>query len=214
MEIPPRARRRGPLDLGDGAAVGNTSACAEKSLPPLCDEMSSQKYLRVRGEELSWTGRRSRFLEIPPRARRRGIPNWVNIPTIGNTSACAEKRMLSSLLTIRIWKYLRVRGEEICGSQFTNLREEIPPRARRRDFAGGLKDTRLGNTSACAEKRRCSGVIVSFARKYLRVRGEELRLNFGVIPRTEIPPRARRREFFACSFQADDGNTSACAEKR
>src|SRR5690606_7494895 len=49
---------------------------------------------------------------------------------------------------------------------------------------------------------------------YLRVRGEE---SIGIeasVPNTEIPPRARRRERSRSARILNQGNTSACAEKR
>ena len=111
-EIPPRVRRRdgGPVLIA--RAVGNTSACAEKRVPPLCSIITRRKYLRVCGEE--WTGhqRRPPVGEIPPRVRRRGNHRRPYGSGFGNTSACAEKSRNQTVLVAGFGKYLRVCGEE------------------------------------------------------------------------------------------------------
>ena len=49
--------------------------------------------------------------ELPPRARRiRTIGESADLIT-GTTSACAENTVLSLLQRLRLWNYLRVRGE-------------------------------------------------------------------------------------------------------
>ena len=92
---------------------------------------------------------------------------------LGNTSACAEKRVARPAGVDRAWKYLRVRGEEPHGLRHVAAGLEIPPRARRRAKIAVPAGTLLeipprarrravtgvdsaagnGNTSACAEKR-------------------------------------------------------------
>ena len=91
VEIPPRARRRVAESLADAGVLGNTSACAEKSV--LAGEGLHElgKYLRVRGEESYPSSIRSMLPEIPPRARRRELVNRIQVIRRGNTSACAEK---------------------------------------------------------------------------------------------------------------------------
>ena len=53
--------------------------------------------------------------EIPPRARRRAVLAWAKPAVTRNTSACAEKSMRRATIVVVIWKYLRVRGEEVTG---------------------------------------------------------------------------------------------------
>ena len=111
-EIPPRARRRVQLPQRFLALSGNTSACAEKSASAVTPSTFGRKYLRVRGEEVVRYAPCRAVLEIPPRARRRGDAQVLDLAGIGNTSACAEKSGAQ-----RHWeggdrKYLRVRGEE------------------------------------------------------------------------------------------------------
>ena len=214
VEIPPRARRRGRPRNSLWGVTGNTSACAEKSSTNAPKPSQPSKYLRVRGEEgqggCLWGG----LLEIPPRARRRG---WHAPPVHfghGNTSACAEKRMVCVVLTVLCWKYLRVRGEEF--DQHTSPEDEleIPPRARRRDVGRDDWWACTGNTSACAEKRTAINHPIPPYWKYLRVRGEELPGRRRWSLAGEIPPRARRRAAIVESILPYLGNTSACAEKR
>ncbi|VFB06054.1 Uncharacterised protein [Corynebacterium striatum] len=151
--------------------------------------------------------------EIPPRARRRAS-QWPLLRIItGNTSACAEKSRSHLEDAESAGKYLRVRGEESIAPGEPDSHEEIPPRARRRAglWVGAAHD--FGNTSACAEKRAISMVPWCVARKYLRVRGEEIHHESKRGLKVEIPPRARRRGNVYMDAEEDEGNTSACAEK-
>ena len=100
---------------------------------------------------------------------------------------------------------MRITWSEILG--------EIPPRARRRAGGGGDVVGDHGNTSACAEKSAAGVVAGVIARKYLRVRGEELHVADAHDRRREIPPRARRRVTIQDTLTKYLGNTSACAEK-
>src|SRR5699024_7093055 len=92
-EIPPRVRRRGRFVLSPGLIFGNTSACAEKRRHTRAIATAPGKYLRVCGEEGGSYLAQGRFLEIPPRVRRRGAIPEPLPPLQGNTSACAEKRL-------------------------------------------------------------------------------------------------------------------------
>ena len=71
-----------------------------------------RKYLRVRGEELLCGGHAGSVQEIPPRARRRVRQLVGSAEEPGNTSACAEKRAGQHIEGRVNRKYLRVRGEE------------------------------------------------------------------------------------------------------
>ena len=53
------------------------------------------------------------LVEMPPRARRRGVAARDVHGGDGNTSACAEKRRAATTDRWPDWKYLRVRGEEL-----------------------------------------------------------------------------------------------------
>ncbi|VFB06056.1 Uncharacterised protein [Corynebacterium striatum] len=193
-EIPPRARRRATGNYGVTCVKRNTSACAEKSIPINAPGPEKWKYLRVRGEESQRSLRSQRSGEIPPRARRRVGLCWRCSAGIGNTSACAEKRLCRGMRCCWGWKYLRVRGEEK-GTQMPEKRYmEIPPRARRRGFQIRVNAAVIGNTSACAEKSFALALALALEGKYLRVRGEEQLLGCQYQGQVEIPPRARRRE--------------------
>ena len=90
---------------------------------------------------------------------------------------------------------------------------EIPPRARRRAILPTTVTLLIGNTSACAEKRRDHVEKNDLPRKYLRVRGEESMFAVVWVIPLEIPPRARRRGEAESYHGELVGNTSACAEK-
>ena len=152
--------------------------------------------------------------EIPPRARRRGVPLQGLGVGVRNTSACAEKRVARPAGVDRAWKYLRVRGEELFTVPTKILSLEIPPRARRRVLVVIRWLLWLGNTSACAEKRKTSPNPNGPNGKYLRVRGEEWPWCHMAAALKEIPPRARRRAAWFAACGGWVGNTSACAEKR
>ena len=113
-EIPPRARRRVQSGPDCSICFGNTSACAEKRHSRYISSSEFWKYLRVRGEEGPFAGANRPASEIPPRARRRVYLFDSTSHSIGNTSACAEKRVTLAVLWMRLRKYLRVRGEESC----------------------------------------------------------------------------------------------------
>ena len=72
-------------------------------------------YLRVRGEYRLSDPENTVLVELPPRARR--IPNsvWKASLMLGTTSACAENTIQLIHPTIRLWNYLRVRGEYTTG---------------------------------------------------------------------------------------------------
>ena len=132
--------------------------------------------------------------------RRREIAGEPIPDFFGNTSACAEKRLLSAGLWDIRWKYLRVCGEECWAVRVITGWLEIPPRVRRRDLSTMSMMSCPGNTSACAEKSLPTSVGVKDGWKYLRVCGEELSACKMKLPSLEIPPRVRRREFPTCGF--------------
>ena len=132
LEIPPRARRRAVAISAWSARPGNTSACAEKSSGMRFLWLWLGKYLRVRGEEQAVPRPLLHVMEIPPRARRRESSFVTMRGWVGNTSACAEKSYEPAFRSLRLRKYLRVRGEEIFLYRCHKIDLEIPPRARRR----------------------------------------------------------------------------------
>ena len=201
-EIPPRARRRGTRNTHRLNWRGNTSACAEKSRGWRARCLRARKYLRVRGEEAFGAHFVDCGLEIPPRARRRGVSPEHHAVRGGNTSACAEKRIATRSPTAWSRKYLRVRGEEWGWCVVRTPIMEIPPRARRRVNVIPCGGRGVGNTSACAEKRSVSLPGYMVHRKYLRVRGEEDGSPVVGSVFREIPPRARRRDFLNSNFSS------------
>ena len=168
----------------------------------------------MRGEEHLFSWANTALAEIPPHARRRGPGRKYVRPVYGNTSACAEKRTRPEIRQTRLWKYLRMRGEESKAVTFSTAKPEIPPHARRRESRSGCLPFIHGNTSACAEKSVQYPYSVSVNRKYLRMRGEEDSLLLSFSENGEIPPHARRRGRRFVLPLCGAGNTSACAEKR
>ena len=69
-ELPPRARRIHGVLPKEITTLGTTSACAENTPPPTAKAAAQWNYLRVRGEYSHCDGNDTRFLELPPRARR------------------------------------------------------------------------------------------------------------------------------------------------
>ncbi len=171
-ELPPRARRI--QKIAPGAKTGGVN------------------YLRVRGEYLIVSHICSKLQELPPRARRiRSLFHVVCCPG-GTTSACAENTPGCGDGWGGRWNYLRVRGEYDDELIKVQVKQELPPRARRILINNQLRLIHIGTTSACAENTlRCQRHPVRNW-NYLRVRGE-YRLfwaeNFFFL---ELPPRARR----------------------
>ena len=166
----------------------------------------------MRGEYLGGLAGNTKFLELPPRARR--IQSCqVNIP-IGNgtTSACAENTEWCVMHIENERNYLRVRGEYGWGREALSYCGELPPRARRIQHEHNAYDPKTGTTSACAENTSESSRLVNSSRNYLRVRGEyppgaEDPQKWG-----ELPPRARRILLDSRNLLIQPGTTSACAE--
>ena len=130
----------------------------------------------------------------------------------GTTSACAENTNPGHRTAIRLWNYLRVRGEYSKGAGQIRVRLELPPRARRIHALSAAGFAALGTTSACAENTSPPPSQHSKPRNYLRVRGEYPVRFLWVCGAWELPPRARR--ILASQSSATDprGTTSACAE--
>ena len=91
---------------------------------------------------------------------------------------------------------------------------EIPPRARGRVSIAASYAAPTGNTPACAGKRNSYCRRGVRARKYPRVRGEEIAGGIEYCAAKEIPPRARGRGAHAVLLLSQYGNTPACAGKR
>ena len=110
-ELPPRARRIHHTQLALVIRSGTTSACAENTWWGLSARMWWRNYLRVRGEYFFFRSLSSRFLELPPRARRILTPHNAILDIRGTTSACAENTLTLASIKVSARNYLRVRGE-------------------------------------------------------------------------------------------------------
>ena len=116
LELPPRARRIRFKPSSPSALMGN--------------------YLRVRGEYLMGEIRNQEDLELPPRARRIPQLGREHLFMHGTTSACAENTNPGHRTAIRLWNYLRVRGEYATIAHAPRPLVELPPRARRIRYLG------------------------------------------------------------------------------
>ncbi len=151
--------------------------------------------------------------ETPPLARRKLAAKEHVTPTIGNTSACAEKTDVVSTSDTLNGKHLRLRGENAKSSGRSNGEQETPPLARRKLWSLGRIKLTMRNTSACAEKTACEPQKRGAWQKHLRLRGENC-LSPGLLPLLmETPPLARRKRIASTNTVLRDRNTSACAEK-
>ena len=192
---------------------GNTPACAGKSRPVAAAVWPAGKYPRVRGEEKRMIDQADSRLEIPPRARGRVSRSCFLSLLIGNTPACAGKSRHLTARDLLTRKYPRVRGEEIGGDVAKTNSTEIPPRARGRVLLTGGRLKRIGNTPACAGKRKPRDLSGGGGWKYPRVRGEEKAPRPVRWRGLEIPPRARGRVSVSGIDRCVAGNTPACAGK-
>ena len=105
-----------------------------------------------------------------------------------------------------------MRGEYVDRDRGSMRRGELPPRARRIPLFPVLLRNIRGTTSACAENTLVhAGHDCDFG-NYLRVRGEYPTIWIDVVPRAELPPRARRIPGQVATCASVGGTTSACAE--
>ena len=110
-------------------------------------------------------------------------------------------------------KHLRLRGENSHRHNPTPPSPETPPLARRKQKGPNNGPSTWRNTSACAEKTALAASACCFARKHLRLRGENDEMIAVIEASKETPPLARRKRGLLRGHVACEGNTSACAEK-
>ena len=112
------------------------------------------------------------------------------------------------------WNYLRIRGEELPHNPPGSPTRELPPHTRRRDFDLTLSAEVYGTTSAYAEKRVPFRLPARENGNYLRIRGEEVGVDYSLAVFVELPPHTRRRGHGISHFEIHQPTTSAYAEKR
>ena len=150
--------------------------------------------------------------ELPPRARRipSGIPDQAQ--QIGTTSAHAENTLIASLISRKIWNYLRARGEYAMARSLLTTGAELPPRTRRIPRLGLLTCVNRGTTSAHAENTGGETTRPSGVWNYLRARGEYRGPKEYRPHHQELPPRTRRIPRLGLLTCVNRGTTSAHAE--
>ena len=211
-ELPPRARRIHTIAEWAASDNGTTSACAENTPVGPHPRPRRRNYLRVRGEYPQNCYETTGFEELPPRARRIQVGDNQPITVLGTTSACAENTASAHYQVETDGNYLRVRGEYPAPFLTPQAHPELPPRARRIPPTGGIRDERLGTTSACAENTHTRNDRSWVPQNYLRVRGEYACLRIAEMTLPELPPRARRIHQQSDLTAGLIGTTSACAE--
>ena len=184
-------------NVGEELFAGTTSACAENTQILHFRIIRGMNYLRVRGEYHASKISSSSSKELPPRARRileggdRHDPDW------GTTSACAENTPKRSCGRNHHRNYLRVRGEYNYAPVSRRKPRELPPRARRILRQAQIDSLNLGTTSACAENTDLMLWRIRNPQNYLRVRGEYTSLLDSTGIFGELPPRARRIQYYS-----------------
>ena len=173
-ETPPLARRK-LVPAGYGLDfLGNTSACAEKTICTWSMLYTLKKHLRLRGENANGLGYSESKVETPPLARRKLLTYIANSLIKRNTSACAEKTFFDTRYAVAFQKHLRLRGENPLSTMVNFERQETPPLARRKLRKDNRRTSRPGNTSACAEKTTTTKETRLNEKKHLRLRGENV----------------------------------------
>ena len=194
LETPPLARGRRNAAVPAEGKVGNTPACAGKTMADLAKIRVLWKHPRLRGEDGAWILACVGQLETPPLARGRQTAVIVRVRHDGNTPACAGK---TSPRTPR----------------FTCSRRKHP-RLRGEDALRPLDIHRSGgNTPACAGKTSGRDRTGYAVQKHPRLRGED----YAKTPKKgvfgETPPLARGRLGQYVHYVDDLRNTPACAGK-
>ena len=194
-ELPPRTRRIPRNAAMTSSHAGTTSAYAENTSVCARGQSGAGNYLRVRGEYAVGSDHDSVGLELPPRTRRiHQLSNQI-ADIYGTTSAYAENTGLPRRQTPQPWNYLRVRGEYKPRAWAWAPWPELPPRTRRIRRVERCHGWEIGTTSAYAENTRITGLLRTFNRNYLRVRGEYASLQGNPYPHQELPPRTRRIQY-------------------
>ncbi len=169
---------------------------------------------RVRGEQWGADISTSTGGGSPPRARGAAGRLHVEVEREGITPACAGSSPGSSGRPSRPPDHPRVRGEQFDGWQAFRASMGSPPRARGAGPAAGHRVDVAGITPACAGSsgRRCGQQ--RGLRDHPRVRGEQLKQEFGERLAEGSPPRARGAAARVVAGVAVRGITPACAGSR
>ena len=151
--------------------------------------------------------------ETPPLTRRKPLNEILTSLMLRNTSAYAEKTILTYSHIHYPQKHLRLRGENSQRVDNMDPSTETPPLTRRKPLQLIRARTRVRNTSAYAEKTTFSLTCRAGSRKHLRLRGENIHCACEVREVRETPPLTRRKREKDLLSKPWLGNTSAYAEK-
>ena len=160
VETPPLTRRKHTNSHNRSADGGNTSAYAEKTTDGMKDQCQPQKHLRLRGENTIALKSHFFLTETPPLTRRKRRRKSRTFVLPRNTSAYAEKTTRHPRQARTKKKHLRLRGENLIVLVLRGLPLETPPLTRRKQPKYVNGGTRIGNTSAYAEKTALSKVLL------------------------------------------------------
>ena len=210
---PSRARGRREFHWVGTTEIGNTPACAGKTMSPMQSGVDNREHPRVRGEDRCSIDLNAVPAGTPPRARGRRTRHAPHEPPPGNTPACAGKTIPMAPPEQCDREHPRVRGEDVRFILHAVTSLGTPPRARGRHVVITERPTRIGNTPACAGKTKGPPKRHTGDREHPRVRGEDEAGNVSFTDLTGTPPRARGRQNSRLTMEGKLGNTPACAGK-
>ena len=213
-ETPPLARGRRNTREIHAYNLGNTPACAGKTIHVACRDDSAEKHPRLRGEDTVKRKIVRRHKETPPLARGRRCRVDEAVKRLRNTPACAGKTLIAVMDRLSCGKHPRLRGEDLQFSFAVTHLRETPPLARGRRILQILVSKPLRNTPACAGKTRRIWFAWECTEKHPRLRGEDGLLSnkpAGILGNT--PACAGKTISINDLREAFQRNTPACAGK-
>ena len=149
---PPHARGRHRLNIGDGAVLRITPACAGKTQVQQGSRREGSDHPRMRGEDRGSRRRRFGGRGSPPHARGRQVDGFEKRIRDGITPACAGKTAQSRFDVFQRQDHPRMRGEDADPKYPFPVILGSPPHARGRLVSTSANDTDFGITPACAGK--------------------------------------------------------------
>ena len=210
---PPRARGKGASRSSSTSSMGITPACAGKSVRLWSAGVSFEDHPRVRGEKAFGYIIFRCYPGSPPRARGKVVRLLRSKMKQGITPACAGKsrKCISEISVTQ--DHPRVRGEKWSRRRPGSSVPGSPPRARGKELFSAGRTVDAVITPACAGKRGCICVNITYFWDHPRVRGEKLVLFFLFNTWKGSPPRARGKDIRTGQKAGKKGITPACAGK-
>ena len=204
-ELPPRARGRLWIGPPQVSHRGTTPACAGTTSGWSRPGRPGPNYPRVRGDDSGSGRRRSRIVELPPRARgRRRVGRGLDAQD-RTTPACAGTTGSPRCGSAAPWNYPRVRGDDQVLQFIDQWIRELPPRARGRHPDHRAGERRGGTTPACARTTLTTSPTPCTRKTYPRVRGDDGHPGWRRRRLHDLPPRARGRHLLTSDVGGEAG---------